>query len=1247
MRCLHCSFQNPDDARFCQNCGQPLSRACPNCETPNAAAARFCKHCGFKFEASATRAAESAELSPTPAAQDPRHARLAAATPAGLAKKMRAAAHQAGERRLVTALFADVVGSTALAEQMDPEDWTAIMNRAFEALVPAIYRYEGTIARLMGDALLAFFGAPVAHEDDPIRAVHAGLDLLEAARNYAGEVRARYGIDFAVRVGMNTGPVVVGQVGSDLAYEYTAMGDAVNLAARMQSAARPMTLLITDHTYRFVAPLFDCRDLGEIAVKGKRAPVRAYEVHGLKAQPESVRGIAGLKSAMVGRQNQLDALMALCTALSAGLGRAALVLGEAGLGKSRLIEEWKAGVAELALESGRHPTWLEGHCLSYGQSMPYHLVTELLLDLLDVTASAEEAEIRLALQARCEELLGEDGAMNVFPYLGHLLSLPLSGEARDRVSGLDPQTLQSQYLAAMSKVLSALADRQPLLVVLEDIHWADPSSIDLLVQLMPLSTQTALLLCAVSRPDREAAGWKLIRAMRDRLGAGLTEIHLRALGEQDAQQLVANLLEIEALPEQVRQTILDKAEGNPFFVEEIIRMLIDQQAIVRQENGWAATREVANIDLPDTVQGLLLARIDRLPEEIRHTLRVASVLGRRFSLKMLEQISTRERQSQPPGAGRAPASSVLEHLHLLESLGLIEIAQVNPELEYRFRHEMVHDVTYRSLVRRDRRALHLAAGEALEGLHPERLAELAPTLGLHFEEGQDDERAVKYLTLAGDQAAGQYANEEAAQFYHRAIRILTGMASAEDDHSRRFIHLYLGRGRALELLGRYERALDNYLEMEAQAHKQNDEEIELASLVARTVIHAVPTPAFDPEAGATCATKALTLAERLDDRTAEAKIHWVLMIQNSIINHPEKARAHGERSLALARQLELPEQRAYTLSDLSNFVYMAQGEFDQGLQALEEARDLWRALGNLPLLSNSVVYKAYINYQIGRFDTALQNTDEAYDISRSINNLWGQAYSLGVSAMVQLELGNADQVVARVEEATRYIDESGFSALKPVALIVQAMLHYELGAAETASQLALEAAQEAEGTLPFWMPTAYGVRASALLRAGDLQSAEQAVERSIEITGEGGTFMNTVIAAIAAAELERSREDFGTALEKAENLLEIAGAAQARTYLPYGLCLKGQALLGLGRLEAAEEMLRDAQQIAGHLGSRRIWWRCLAALAEVHARRGNEEQAEVCRRQAREIVGYIAEHAGSTGLKDSFLGLPEVRQLLG
>src|SRR5271157_3226892 len=593
MKCPNCSSSLPDEARFCLFCGQQIA-------TPSRSDEALRTH-------------------------------LAASVPLPLAEKMRAA-HRSGERKIVTALFADVVGSTAMAERMDPEEWTEMMNGAFERMSPSIYRYEGTIARLMGDAMLAFFGAPVTHEDDPARAIRSALDLLEAMREYAAIVKPKYGMDFDIRIGINTGPVVVGDVGSDLMYEYTAMGDAVNLASRLQSAAQPMTVLISQNTYRYIIPLFEFNDLGHIEVKGKAEPVQIYEVTGLKTEPGKLRGLSGLTSPMVGRQVELSTLVELCHALQSGSGRVAIVSGEAGLGKSRLLAEWKIELTRR----GETFQWVEGHCLSYGRRMAYHLLIDLLHSILDIPPTTDEAETRSALIGMVNSFF--ESEMETFPYLGHLLPLNLEGEALERVRALDPQTLQNQYRIALNRLLEALASRRPLIIVLEDIHWADPASIDLLNQPIPLVSAHRILFCMLTRPDPDTSGLRLIETARETLPGFLTELAINPLSESESRQLVSNLLEIEALPENIRDRILEKAEGNPFFVEEVIRMLIDTGGLQQKGNRWEAATSIEHVEIPDNIHGLLLARIDRLPENARRTLRVASVIGRQFSVKVLEQV---------------------------------------------------------------------------------------------------------------------------------------------------------------------------------------------------------------------------------------------------------------------------------------------------------------------------------------------------------------------------------------------------------------------------------------------------------------------------------------------------------------------------------------------------------------------------------------------------------------------------------
>lgn len=630
MNCLLCHTKNPATARFCLNCGAALVRRCASCQVELPPNARFCMHCGHAVQAS------------TPA-DKARRSRLAAAAPAPFAQKVRAAAPLTGERRVVTVLFVDVVGSTNLAEQLDVEAWTAVMNGAFERVSPVIYRYEGTIARLMGDALVAFFGAPVAHEDDPVRAVRAALDLLDPVREYAEHVREKHGVDFAMRFCLSTGPVVVGPVGDDLTYEYTATGGVVNMAARIKFAAQPMTVVVSEDTYRCIAPLFECAGLGAIGGQERTDSVALHRVLGVRAGPVRVRGLVGLESPMVGRDAELAALLQLSDALQAGLGRAALVIGEPGVGKTRLIAEWRAAV-EARPAGLAFPQWAEGRGLSYGQGLPYHLLVDLLRSVIGVPPAAEEGETRAALLACTEALFaGPEGsenveAMDVYPYLGHLLSIELEGEAWERVRPLDPQAIQAQYLAATRRLLGAMAARRPLVLVLEDLHWTDPSSAELLTQLLPLASTAPLLFCLVTRAERDTTGWKLVTAARDVSGGSLTELTLGALSEDDSRKLVANLLEIEDLPETTRSVILGKAEGNPFFVEELIRMLIDRGVISRREGRWVAEAEIDTVAIPDNLQGLLLARIDRLPEDVRDVLRVAAVIGRRFPLRVLERV---------------------------------------------------------------------------------------------------------------------------------------------------------------------------------------------------------------------------------------------------------------------------------------------------------------------------------------------------------------------------------------------------------------------------------------------------------------------------------------------------------------------------------------------------------------------------------------------------------------------------------
>jgi class 3 adenylate cyclase len=635
MKCGHCGHDNSPAAKFCENCGQPLVRRCPNCGEQVSPTARFCSNCGYNLAGAAGLAAAPPALTAWPGAAPPAlptAEQLRQAAPTALQEKIRSARGELeGERKLVTALFTDIVGSTEHAEALDPEDWREIVSGAHRLVGEAVHRYDGYIAQLLGDGVLAFFGAPVVHEDDAERAVRAALEVLAAIRGYAAQLRKRrLKHDFQMRVGLNTGTVVVGNIGTDLHMEYLAIGDTVNLAARMQSAADPDTVIISENTRRHLGSLFDLEDRGRITVKGKAEPVHVYRVVGERKGAARTRGIAGLSSPLVGREREFAALMQVSAELRGGRGGIVSIVGEAGLGKSRLVAEWRK-------VRGDDITWVEGRCLSYGAAVAYHLGIDVLRRLAGLSDDTAAEDARAALRRNCAELLGPR-LMEVYPYLAHLLGVPLEDDLVERVRYLDAAALQAHYAAAYKAYLRARAAYAPLVVVADDVHWADPSSAELGSQVLPVAADAPVVFVFLSRPDQESPGWRLISAAREVPGVSALELHLAPLTESDSRQLVDNLLTVAELPARVRSLILGKSEGNPFYVEEVIRMLIDHGVLQRVGERWIVTRDISEIEIPDTLQGVIMARIDRLPEEARRTLQIASVIGRRFPLKVLESV---------------------------------------------------------------------------------------------------------------------------------------------------------------------------------------------------------------------------------------------------------------------------------------------------------------------------------------------------------------------------------------------------------------------------------------------------------------------------------------------------------------------------------------------------------------------------------------------------------------------------------
>jgi class 3 adenylate cyclase len=536
-----------------------------------------------------------------------------------------------GERKQVTVMFADISGFTAMSEKLDPEEVRSMINGCFERLGAVIDQYGGHIDKFIGDEIMALFGAPVAHENDPERALRAALDMMATLEGFNDEHAGLIPKRLALHFGINTGLVIAGGIGTRQRQDYSVMGDTVNLAARLEDLSEAGEILLAGDTYRLTAPLFEFETRQPVKVKGKEKPVQVYRLLRARAAPGQVRGIAGLASPLVGREAEFARMKELLANFEKGRGGILSVVGEAGLGKSRLTNELGRQCREIC-----EADWAEGHALSYGENASYLVVRDVLRHTLGLDYEASAGEVGRALQQEVARLFTHQAA-EVYPFLAHLLEAPLDDESAQRLKYLEGEMLHRRIHQAVQSFLAARAKDKPLVLVWDDLHWGDPSSLGMVESLLPLTQQYPLLLVMMYRPAREGRIWQFHQRVSERMGEAHTVIELSPLTLEESGHLLDNLLEHCPLPPKIRHLILAKAEGNPFYIEEVIRSLLDSGALARSDSGlsWQTGANVEDVSLPDTLQGIIMARIDRLDGETKRTLQVAAVIGRAFPYRVL------------------------------------------------------------------------------------------------------------------------------------------------------------------------------------------------------------------------------------------------------------------------------------------------------------------------------------------------------------------------------------------------------------------------------------------------------------------------------------------------------------------------------------------------------------------------------------------------------------------------------------
>ena len=1088
MQCPTCRHDNPEGQKFCGECGARLTAVAPS--------------------AAATPTPSAPSTPPGPPAVSDRFASPAGYTPKHLAEKiLTSKGALEGERKSVTVMFSDVSGFTAMSERLDPEEVHAIMDRAFEVILNEVHRYEGTINQFLGDGVMALFGAPIAHEDHAHRALCAALAIQRELEPLAADVRRSHAIEFRMRVGINTGLVVVGAIGKDLRMDYTAVGDTTNLAARLLGLAKPGQIVVSRRTQHLRDGFFVFDDLGEFQVKGKAEPVRAYvlmsEISGrTRLEVSKERGLTPL----IGRDRELESLTEMHRRAAGRQGAIALVVGDPGVGKSRLLYEFlrrldSAGALEL-----------EATCVSYSRSMAYRPILELLRRYLGLSDGITR-EALLGRVAEQLQFLGLEGAERSV-LLAHFLGVSAPQEFLNRLSG--PQ-LKERTFGALREVFLRASETAPLILIVENLHWIDTASEEFLAHLAGGLPGQRVLLVLTARPGY-AAPW---------LAPPLAEtITLAGLGAGDVRGMVRTLLTAEDVSEQLFKILAERSEGNPLYVEEILRQLQETGGIL-VEDGEARLGS-PDVTVPATIHDIIAARVDRLAEPLKHTLQGAAVVGRRFGMSLLSRIL------------EVVPDRVAGHLRELHSLDFVFPSAPEPELMYSFKHALTQDVVYAGVLERRRRQHHAAAGRGLEELYAGRIDDVVEFLAYHFGRSAEAEKAVDYAVLAAAKAQRRWANTEALASFEDALKRLQAMPDTEANRLRR-IDVVVKQSEIKFALGRHAEQVRALEEIRSLVDATADPPRRAGWYYWTGFLHSIT--GSRPEAPIAYCREALAIAEaaRLDEIKAFAEC--CLTHVYAMAGDLRAAVEPGERALHAFEQQGNVWWACRTLWGLSiALIYL--GEWERSLGYCRRALEHGEAVNDRRIKVVSWWRTGWTHIHRGDPETGVRCCQEALDLSPSPVDaaMAKAAQGYGLIRLGQVQAGTAQlaEAVAWFEQSNLHLTRSSFGVWLGDSYLLQ-------GERERARTI-LEAVLTTSRDLGYRHLEGIAHRLlGQALRAAESGPAARHLETAIRILEEVGARNEYAKALVAQAELRRAEGHSAEArrlLEEALAVFEALGTLE-------------------------------------------------------------------------------------------------------
>jgi class 3 adenylate cyclase/tetratricopeptide (TPR) repeat protein len=1020
MKCPKCQHENTLEAKFCEECAAPLARACFNCGSEVSSTAKFCSQCGHPLP---------------PVADNTRFASPKSYTPPHLAEKiLTSRAALEGERKQVTVLFADIKGSMELLADRDAEAAQKLLfDPVLERMIEAVHRYEGTVHRVMGDGIMALFGAPLAVEDHAVRACYAGLRMQETVTRYAEEVQRSHGVQVAIRVGLNSGEIVVRTIGNDLHMDYTVVGQTAHLASRMEQMAKPGSVLTTADTLRLVEGYVAMEPLGPVPVKGLADPVQIYEVTGAGAAQTRLQAAAGRGlTRFVGRDMQLEQLLCVQQLTGQGRGQVVAIIGEAGVGKSRLVHEF------LHSYHTADSLVLEANTASYGSATPYLPVIELLRRYFKLNVHDSTQSIREKISDR---ILTLDSALQ--DSLPPLLDLLDALDDEHPFRSLDAPLHRQCTSQAVTRLLLSESRAQPVVAVVEDLHWNDALTLGLLNELV-IATQNARLLLIVTYRPEYRDEW--------RKQANYHQLRLDPLASESLADLLQALLGSDASLTTLKSFLVERASGNPFFVEEIVRSLVDTAVLEGERGRYSLAKPFSSIEVPPTVRSVLAARIDALPPAQKRLLEEAAVIGHDVPFTPLHAIC---------GLTEDRLRGLLDNLQAAEFL---YATQIFPDLQYTFKHSLTHDVAYSGVLHERRRDIHARVVDAIERLYADRLGEQVERLAHHAMRGERREKAVHYLWQAGGKAVARSALSDARTWFEQALGVLDALPESRAALEQAF-EIRLELRRVLRQLGEGRKMLE-------------------------------------------CLREAGALAERLEDDRRRGLVYALMTTVHSTLDELDEALVTGTRALEIAERLGDLKLRIVATSHLEQ-AYYYRGEYRH---VFEFAPDTLAALpaGGVHEYSGmaalpSVFGRAYSIMslaELGRFAEAAGYAAEAIQIAEPTQHVFTIGWAYFGASMLHLVKGDWATARSRVEHWIAMHRTGNVAMLLPWGVPASAWVLAQLGEASEALNRVREGEQllerQAERGIVGYRGWAFGAMGRACLLLGRLDEARRLGDRAVE-----------------------------------------------------------------------------------------------------------------------------------------------------